>query len=63
MAISLLRQKPACDIREAAERAACPACIGERCHTPEEWLRHPMAGHGFTFEQGWTHEWLETPRQ
>jgi hypothetical protein len=33
--------------RERTERANCPACIGKRCHTEEEWKNHPMRGHGF----------------
>jgi hypothetical protein len=33
----------------------CPACISQRWHTEAEWLNHPMRGHGFTREQGWTH--------
>lgn len=34
----------------------CAACQARRCHTPEE-LRnhHPLAGHSFTPETGWTH--------
>lgn len=33
----------------------CAACQARRCHTPEEWKNHPLAGHGFTRETGWTH--------
>lgn len=41
--------------RERRERASCPACIAQRCHTDEEWkLLHPGAGHGYTKEGGWT---------
>lgn len=33
----------------------CAACMGERLHTAEEWKNHPLAGHGFTKESGWSH--------
>lgn len=33
----------------------CPACESKRTHTDEEWKNHPLAGHGFTPETGWTH--------
>ena len=33
----------------------CAACVKRRCHTPEEWENHPMAGHGFIAGHGWTH--------
>jgi hypothetical protein len=33
-------------LRERTERANCPACIGKRCHTAEEYKNHPMRGHG-----------------
>lgn len=33
----------------------CAACQAKRCHTAEEWANHPLAGHGFTPETGWTH--------
>lgn len=34
----------------------CGACMGERCHTDQEWKAfHPLAGHGYTKEQGWSH--------
>jgi len=33
----------------------CAACTGERCHTAEEWKKHPLAGHGYSKETGWTH--------
>jgi hypothetical protein len=33
----------------------CAACIAERCHTNEERRKyHPLSGHGFTKEGGWT---------
>lgn len=35
--------------------AQCAACVAHRCHTPAEWKNHPLAGHGYTPEQGWTH--------
>jgi hypothetical protein len=33
----------------------CKACRDHRCHTKVEWRNHPLAGHGFTLETGWTH--------
>ena len=33
----------------------CKACRDHRCHTKVEWRNHPLAGHGFTPETGWTH--------
>lgn len=33
----------------------CAACMGERLHTAEEWKNHPLAGHGYTKESGWSH--------
>lgn len=33
----------------------CEACALKRYHTPEEWANHPMAGHGFVKETGWSH--------
>lgn len=34
----------------------CGACIAQRVHDNAEWAYfHPMAGHGFTPETGWTH--------
>lgn len=33
----------------------CAACQERRCHTAEEWKNHPLAGHGYTPETGWTH--------
>jgi hypothetical protein len=33
----------------------CPGCIAMRLHTPEEFKQfHPLAGHGFSIETGWT---------
>jgi hypothetical protein len=32
----------------------CEACVKRRCHTPEDWKRHPLAGHGHN-GIGWTH--------
>jgi len=32
----------------------CPACVAQRTHTPAEWKNHPLAGHGFTPETGWS---------
>ena len=38
----------------------CPACEAHRVHSPEEWREfHPLAGHGYTRESGWTHEVLK----
>lgn len=37
-------------------RAECPACAARRVHTDlERTIYHPLAGHGYTKEQGWTH--------
>lgn len=33
----------------------CKACRDKRCHTKVEWRNHPLAGHGYTRETGWTH--------
>ena len=33
----------------------CKACRDRRCHTKVEWRNHPLAGHGYTPETGWTH--------
>lgn len=34
----------------------CKACRDKRCHTKVEWRDfHPLAGHGYTPETGWTH--------
>jgi len=33
----------------------CKACRDKRNHTKVEWRNHPLAGHGFTPETGWTH--------
>jgi len=35
--------------------AECPACVEKRCHTWAEWQYHPLVGHGFTMDTGWTH--------
>lgn len=38
----------------------CPACAAGTYHTQKEFKTfHPLAGHGFTREQGWTHPNLE----
>lgn len=47
-----------CDL-ELIGMAWCPACAEFRCHSPEEWLNHPLAGHGYTREQGWSHPELK----
>lgn len=36
----------------------CPACVEQRTHDAVEWALHPLAGHGFSPESGWTHEEL-----
>ena len=36
--------------------APCPACSAARVHTPADWQHHPLAGHGYTQETGWTSE-------
>jgi len=33
---------------------SCPACANRRLHTPEEWKNHPLAGHGYSPETGWS---------
>lgn len=38
---------------------ACPACREKRIHTDEEWKNHPLRGHGFADNRGWTHPDLE----
>ena len=48
--------------RELEESRNCPACIEKRCHMEAEWKHHPCAGHGYTKEQGWTHEILGKTR-
>ncbi len=40
------REKTRLEIQEEYESASCPACIGKRCHTEQEWKNHPNAGHG-----------------
>lgn len=32
----------------------CPACIEQRTHDTVEWALHPLAGHGYSPESGWT---------
>jgi hypothetical protein len=34
---------------------SCPACQDKRVHDVSEWLNHPLAGHGYTKETGWSH--------
>lgn len=53
-------RKPSAPTREELERRMCAACQGRRLHTAREWgTWHPLAGHGFTREGGWTHTELE----
>jgi hypothetical protein len=34
----------------------CPACKLKRRHSDQEWEEfHPLAGHGYVKEQGWSH--------
>lgn len=33
----------------------CPACVAQRLHTEQEHRYHPLMGHGFSPETGWTH--------
>ncbi len=33
----------------------CAACKEGRVHTAADWKNHPLAGHGYVGEQGWTH--------
>jgi hypothetical protein len=33
---------------------SCPACKNKRQHATEDWVNHPLAGHGFAPELGWT---------
>lgn len=38
----------------------CPACAAGTYHTQQEFKDfHPLAGHGYTREQGWSHPDLE----
>jgi hypothetical protein len=37
----------------------CPACDAKRLHSEEEWKNHPLRGHGYTKEQGWSHPALK----
>lgn len=40
--------------------STCPACEAKRQHTEAELKTyHPLAGHGYTSESGWTHVSLE----
>lgn len=40
---------------------SCPACIAHRYHSDLERItHHPLSGHGFTKEFGWTHPDAET---
>ena len=41
----------------------CPACESKRLHAPEDWARHPYAGHGYASGQGWTHPDLEPVKE
>ncbi len=34
----------------------CPACQERRQHTEADWRHHPLRGHGYTQETGWTYE-------
>jgi hypothetical protein len=43
---------------------ACPACNQRRLHSSEERIQfHPLAGHGFTRELGWSHSALKSERK
>jgi hypothetical protein len=33
----------------------CPACRAQRIHSENDWINHPLRGHGFTPETGWTY--------
>lgn len=39
----------------APEASKCAACQNKRLHTAEDWENHPLAGHGYTREQGFSH--------
>ena len=34
-------------LTESAAAGNCPACAEMRCHTGEEWKRHPLHKHGY----------------
>jgi hypothetical protein len=40
----------------------CKACVERGVHSPQDWLNHPYAGHGYNREQGWSHRDLGDPR-
>ena len=43
-------------LRSAEDLKTCPACKVKRIHKPEELFKfHPLAGHGYTREQGPSH--------
>lgn len=40
----------------------CPACVGHRRHTAEDWKAyHPNKGHGYQHGQGWSRKGLGKP--
>ena len=44
--------------------AVCPACAVKRLHTAEETAKyHPLAGHGYVENQGWSASEAEVAHQ
>lgn len=41
---------------EESKVPPCTACPYKRQHTAEDWKSHPLAGHGYSREVGWTCE-------
>lgn len=45
--------------RTAADPAGCRACATKTRHRPEDWMSHPLAGHGYGATEhgiGWSSE-------
>lgn len=47
------------EITSRTPQPECCACQTKALHTEEDWLHHPLKGHGFIREHGWTHPSLE----
>ena len=54
-----MKQRHVTDGDAALYSGACPACREGRVHTDAEWLNHPLSGHGFSKEHGFTHDALK----
>lgn len=51
-----MRKERVVNQQDQAYNPNCPACVSYRLHTEAEWDRyHPLRGHGYTKEQGYTH--------